>query len=196
MWNNNALAGLIENISKTNVSIINVGPWYGGLSCSNSTNHFCGDIKRGFEEIEEFLVTLKTNASCDHKVAWLDNFHVHFPLSDGTYEGWRANIPKDHEYWQRNSSKEICGFETKLNPSWILASEPRNLFKTGKFKHIHFIETTDITRDRADAHQGPLTHHNGKTLDCLHYCLQPCFLQPILYRISESITAMLTEECQ
>ena len=123
------------------------------------------------------------------KLVWLDTFRPHFPAIGGHYENFSQKEKRDRQ----------CGplHEQDDDSSYILFKFIDQLLET-EHKTLPHIRIRDIVRDRWDNHNGLLTWYSAEKLDCVHHCMQPCFWEPILYRVGHVIGSLIkwdTEQC-
>jgi hypothetical protein len=172
------LPSVYQSIANSDIAIINTGLHYGIVTCVNLTSLVCSDIRHVFDT----LSLNYTNATVAKKVAWLDTLIPHFPASQGSYQEWKAFASHQIE----------CGpIQEPLSYTSLVAYESSQMIKH-KYPYVPVIELYDIVYDRYDMHQGLLTHNGDvNRLDCVHFCMQPCFWAAISMRVGKTLLMMV-----
>jgi hypothetical protein len=175
-FNDEFLPTIYSDVYEADISILNTGHHYGTIPCS-SKNLICSDLQHFFGQISANL----TSAIVGKKVVWLDSLLSHFPAPQGSYQQYRSSKPR----------KTKCApLKEPLSYSNLVAYEPSQLIHR-KYPYIPVIKTCDLLYDRFDMHQGLLTHRDTKRLDCVHFCLQPCFWEAILMRVGKVLVKIV-----
>lgn len=168
--------GLNTVFLRSNITIFNVGLWYSTASCSEDGNHYCKDLTTALGALAQLS---KAN---DIKLIWMDTFRAHFMSNNGTYDSFSKMQTKDPQCAPIDKSIDDAKHFFYEFADQLLETEHNDLPR---------IRTRDIVRDRWDAHLGVLTWYSAGNPDCLHYCMQPCFWEPILYRIGTMIDSLV-----
>ena len=175
---------VLDIVSKSDLVLMNIGVHYGTVSCTNG-NKVCHDA--------EFLMQSIFSHFPDAKVSWMDVLRVHFPAPDGNYLKWKAKhkTASNFTYCATLDGNPNEAY-AKGKYDWTLY-EPSKIIKE-KFPCVSVAELYDLTHDRYDMHQGTLTWLDPTKLDCVHYCMQPCFNEAIAYRIGVSLLQLLNDQ--
>lgn len=169
------LATALHQVNTSDVVIMNTGLHYGTIPCSDG-NKICEDLKKSLPFIVEYAERRNT------KLIWMDTFRPHFPSKGGDYESFKVSQFRPH----------ICGAlqTNEKDENWVLAKEANDLIQ--KYPSVIRFKTVDLTHDRYDMHLAMLTWYNDSSkLDCVHYCLQPCFWDAILFRLGDLLNSHL-----
>lgn len=158
-------AEMHTEVSRKHFYLINNGLWY----------HDIHAYKNNLKEVFNLLANVSMH-NIHSKVGWWYSSDQHFP-EGGSYSKYK----KSHAV---NRSAVTCEphKDTFTDDFYNAQASVLQTF----YPHVHPIIFKNMTKSRYDAHNHYTTSRTpNEGLDCTHYCMQPCFFEPILYEVAK-----------
>jgi hypothetical protein len=150
--------------------LVNNGLWYN----ERNINSYIIDSKEVFSLLSN--VSMKSDTT---KVGWWYTTHQHFPGGQ-SYDEYATQLKHRHI----SPTGQACAAHKAHYSTEKFENVQSSAVELSKGK-IHIISFRNFTFSRHDAHTHYAMHKVANLLDCTHYCMQPCFFEPIIFEIAK-----------